>query len=137
VSLNSEPFCLRVQLTGHSGGIYNTGDLTLARSLVDNDCEGAIISGGYNIESPGDTCSFDQSTDLFDVSAMELNLGELADNGGSTMTHKPGDGGLGIGSHAIDRIPVADCGVDTDQRGQPRPETGGTMCDVGAFEVQP
>jgi hypothetical protein len=47
------------------------------------------------------------------------------------------------GSVAIDQVPEADC-VDadgapltTDQRGEPRPETGGTMCDLGAFEVQP
>jgi hypothetical protein len=45
------------------------------------------------------------------------------------------------GSVAIDVIPEAAC-VDADgepltedQRGEPRP--GGTMCDVGAFEVQP
>ena len=38
-------------------------------------------------------------------------------------------------SVAIDQIPVVDCEVDEDQRGEPRP--GGTMCDVGAFEVQP
>jgi hypothetical protein len=44
---------------------------------------------------------------------------------------------LGEGSVAIDAIPQAECEVDTDQRGQPRPETGGTECDVGAFEVQP
>jgi hypothetical protein len=25
---------------------------------------------------------------------------------------------------------------EADQRGEPRPETGGTMCDIGAFEVQ-
>jgi hypothetical protein len=50
---------------------------------------------------------------------------------------------LGAGSVAIDHIPAVDC-VDadsaqltTDQRGEPRPETGGTMCDVGAFELQP
>ena len=49
----------------------------------------------------------------------------------------------GEGSVAIDVIPEVEC-VDangepltTDQRGEPRPETGGTMCDVGAFEVQP
>jgi hypothetical protein len=29
------------------------------------------------------------------------------------------------------------CEVETDQRGEPRPETGGTLCDVGSFEVQP
>ena len=27
------------------------------------------------------------------------------------------------------------CAADKNQRGEPRP--GGTMCDVGAFEVQP
>jgi len=44
---------------------------------------------------------------------------------------------------ADDVIPATDC-VDAigepltaDQRGQPRQETGSTMCDVGAFEVQP
>jgi len=45
------------------------------------------------------------------------------------------------GSVAIDVIPEAAC-VDadgepltTDQRGEPRPEAGGSMCDVGAFEL--
>jgi hypothetical protein len=33
-------------------------------------------------------------------------------------------------------IPADMCEVDEDQRGEPRPETDGTMCDVGAFEVQ-
>ena len=93
-------------------------------------------SGGNNIESPGNTCGFDQATDQVNVKAEQLNLGPLQDNGGPTQTHA-----LGAGSVAIDPIPEAEC-VDadgepltTDQRGEPRP--GGTMCDVGAFEVQP
>jgi hypothetical protein len=60
------------------------------------------------------------------------------DVGEPTETHALGDGSV-----AIDVIPEEDC-VDadgarltTDQRGEPRPETGGTMCDVGAFEAQP
>ena len=55
-------------------------------------------------------------------------MGPLADNGGPTDTH-----GLLEGSVAIDQIPAVDCGVDEDQRGFPRD----SMCDVGAFEVQP
>jgi hypothetical protein len=96
------------------------------------------VSDGYNIEVGGDSCGFDATGDQINVSAEALNLGPLADNGGPTMTHA-----LGAGSVAIDWIPEADCvdadgqPVTTDQRGQPRPETGGTMCDVGAFEVQP
>jgi hypothetical protein len=106
--------------------------------LVDGGCAGSIESGGHNIESPGDTCNFDQLTDQVDVTAEQLNLGPLQHNGGPTETHA-----LGAGSVAIDQVPADEC-VDTDgaplttdQRGEPRPETGGSMCDVGAFEVQP
>jgi hypothetical protein len=122
------------------GGIFNDGTLTLTNTLVDNDCvlPASIVSGGGNLESPGNTCGFDQSTDQVNVTAEQLALGPLQDNGGPTMTHA-----LGAGSVAIDKIAEEDC-VDadgepltTDQRGEPRPETGGTMCDVGAFEVQP
>jgi hypothetical protein len=122
-------------------GICNRtdGTLTLTNTLVDNDCDGATnASAGHNLESPGDTCGFDHPTDQVNVTAEQLQLGPLQDNGGPTMTHA-----LLPGSVAIDKIAEADC-VDadgepltTDQRGEPRPETGGTMCDVGAFEVQP
>ena len=121
-----------------SGKIQNrsVGTSTLAGSLVDGDCEGAMTSGGYNIESPGDTCGFDQEGDQANVSAELLNLGALADNDGPTMTHKPGDGGFGEGSAALDQIPEADCKVATDQRGQPRPAGTDSKCDVGSLEVQ-
>jgi len=115
----------------------------IANTLIEGDCDHTTfgsnlpwVSNGHNIESPGDTCGFNQDTDQVNVTAEQLNLGPLADNGGPTMTHA-----LGAGSVAIDQIPELDC-VDadgapltTDQRGEPRP--GGTMCDVGAFEVQP
>jgi hypothetical protein len=131
-----------------SGGIYaGSSDPTpfvgvvsikAAASLIDGECKvgnGVVTwtSNGYNIESPGNTCGFDQSTDMSGVSANDLNLGELADNGGPTMTHALQT--IPVVSVAIDQIPAVDCEVDKDQRGQPRP--GGTMCDVGAFEVQP
>jgi len=57
-----------------------------------------------------------------------LNLGPLADNGGPTRTIA-----LGLGSVAID---AGSCLQVTDQRGLPRPGTGGTLCDSGAFELQ-
>jgi hypothetical protein len=115
--------------------IYVDGTLTMRNSIIDGVCSvggvaGSIVSSGYNLESPGDTCGFDAPTDLVNVSADDLKLGELADNDGPTMTHA-----LEAGSVAIDVIPQAMCEADDDQRGEPRP--GGTMCDVGAFEVQP
>ena len=110
--------------------------VTTTATLMDGACaqQGAATwtSNGYNVESPGNSCRFDQATDQFDVTAAELNLGPLQDYGGTTETHA-----LGAGSVAIDHIPAVDCEVTEDQRGQSRPETGGTMCDVGAFEVQP
>jgi hypothetical protein len=129
-------------------GIFHTDQdepnsvVEVVGTLVEGDCviEGGatLASNGYNIETPGDTCGFDQASDQVNVTGEQLNLGPLQDNGGPTMTHA-----LGAGSVAIDQIPAEDCldaegqPLTTDQRGEPRPETGGTMCDVGAFEVQP
>jgi predicted outer membrane repeat protein len=114
------------------------GTVTIIGSLVQGDCHiespAEHISRGYNIESPGNTCSFDEGTDQVNVSAEDLHLGPLADNGGPTMTHA-----LGESSVAIDVIPGAECldadgqPLTTDQRGEPRD----SMCDVGAFEVKP
>ena len=96
---------------------------------TDGDCDArsSITSNGSNIESPGNTCGFDQATDEVDVAEGQLNLGPLQDNGGPTMTHA-----LLPGSVAIDVIPADMCEVDEDQRGEPRD----SMCDVGAFEEQ-
>jgi hypothetical protein len=111
----------------------NAARLSVANSLIEGDCvtedNATVVSNGYNVESPGDTCGFDpDGTDQVNVSADDLKLGPLQDNGGPTMTHA-----LGAGSVAIDQIPAVDCEVTEDQRGFPRD----SMCDVGAFEVQP
>jgi hypothetical protein len=107
--------------------------VTLANTLVANppmaNCSGAVATGGGNLESPGDTCGLTDPSDQVNVSAGELALGPLADNGGGTQTHALLDG-----SFAIDAAILASCPL-TDQRGEPRPEPGGTACDVGAFEA--
>ena len=81
-----------------------------ANTLIDGDCSfnppeerpGVQVSNGYNIESTGDTCGFDQSTDMPGMSADDLKLGELADNGGPTMTHALPDLNLITMSEALD-----------------------------------
>ena len=114
---------------GGKGCDFPENDITITNSVVDK-CEGvAPVSNGYNIESPGDTCGFDQEGDQVDVTEGELNLGPLQDNGGPTETHA-----LLLGSVAIDAIPADMCEVTEDQRGVTRPQ--GTMCDVGAFELE-
>lgn len=144
VSGNTSP--LGVGGISNSTGALAMGvTLAISGSLIDGDCRegtGTITSIGHNLESPGDTCGFDQSGDQSGVSEEQLNLGPLADNRGPTQTHKPGDGGFGAGSFAIDQIPGTACldadgvALIVDQRGEARPESGGSMCDVGAVEVQ-
>ena len=105
--------------------------MTMSGSVIDGECAGtAVGSSGYNIESPGDTCSLDQMSDVSGISASALGLGPLRDNGGATETHA-----LMGGSAALDRIPPGYCEVDEDQRGVARPQ--GDQCDVGAFELEP
>ena len=120
--------------------IHNNATAITKNSVIEGSCSGStpLESGGYNIESPGDTCGFDpDGTDQVNVSADDLNLGELANNGGPTMTHAllPGSPPDVPASVAIDAIPAVACQVDKDQRGEPRPVGDG--CDVGSFERQP
>jgi hypothetical protein len=118
----------------NSANISATVTMTIQDTLVEGACggPGAVVSEAHNIESPGDTCGFSRSTDHVNINAEDLKLEPLQDNGGPTETHA-----LGAGSIAIDVIPGDLCEADKDQRGRPRPETDGGMCDVGAFEVQP
>jgi hypothetical protein len=120
----------------HGGDVaqYHQVPAVITNTLIDGSCflhSGTITSAGYNIESTGDTCGFGEATDQVRISANELALGPLQDNGGPTETHVPD-----AGSAAVDAIPSSMCEVDVDQRGEPRPETGGTRCDVGAVELR-
>jgi len=128
---------------GNSGELFqgihqDQGFMTFRDTLIADPCTGRRTnewtSEGGNVESPGDTCGFDRPTDQVNVGADDLKLGPLQENGGPTETHALGDGSV-----AIDVIPEAECldadgdPLTTDQRGFPRD----SMCDVGAFEVQP
>jgi hypothetical protein len=138
VSIESTATLTSCTISGNDGavlGIYPDGMVTFTNTVIDGRCDqggGIATSNGYNIESPGNTCRFIEEGDQVSITESQLNLGELADNDGPAMTHKPGPG-----SAAIDQIPGDACDLTEDQRGQPRPETDGTMCDVGSVEVQP
>jgi hypothetical protein len=136
-------FNLRDSLTLTNSTVFDDifavgpGSVTSTATVIVGRCseewpydEVTWVSNGYNVT--GWECYFDQPTDQVSVSAEDMKLGPLQDDGGPTMTHA-----LLPGSVATDQIPAVDCGVTTDQRGEPRPEPGGTRCDVGAFEVQP
>ena len=115
-----------------ASGIFNNNGTVNARNVI---FSGSVCANG---SSPGtwnpSGSNFDSATScatLFGsnfTSNATLNLGALADNGGTTQTRA-----MGAGSAAIDAVALADCSQATDQRGVARPQ--GTLCDAGSFEV--
>jgi hypothetical protein len=90
----------------------------------------SFLSRGYNLIGDGNaTGAFNQTGDTTGVS--DPKLGDLADNGGPTMTHA-----LLTDSPAIDKGPPSTACPPpaTDQRGVSRPQ--GSACDIGAFELE-
>ena len=90
---------LNSTISGGVGKPSADGMLTATGSVIVGTCvDNIVISGGYNIESPGNTCGFVQTGDQ--PSVPDPMLGPLQDNGGPTETHA-----LLPGSPAINQIP--------------------------------
>jgi len=139
--------------TGLCGGLRNTGICTLRNTIVAlntnisplnyiPNLDGTYASTGYNVigdlGAQVDNPSFTATTgDQTGVTAAQLNLGPLQDNGGPVLTRA-----LLAGSFAIDKGHSS--GSSVDARGLTRPcdlatianASGGDGADVGAFEVQ-
>ena len=112
---------------GGAENLANSGEMQLSYSLISNgqpNCfmPRSAVSNGHNIES-GASCGLDPAKDIMNINP---EIGPLAQNGGSTLTHAlpPGSPALDIGSSAA---------VDRDQRGIPRPQ--GRGFDAGAYEL--
>ena len=111
----------------------------VANSTVGPDVRGVITSQGYNIMGDTRGAIITPTTgDQIGVSAAQLKLGPLQDNGGATPTMAPQ-----CGSVAIDKG-IANS-LSTDQRGagfartvdDPTIADAADGTDVGAFELQP
>lgn len=134
------------------GGISNTnsGTVNLKSTIValnaaltsGPDLDGAINSQGYNVVGTTSGATIVATTgDQFGVTAAQLKLDPLGNNGGPTQTMA-----LESGSVAIDHG-INSSSLTTDQRsvGFARTfddplvtnATGGDGTDVGAFEAQP
>jgi len=120
-----------------NGSITNNLRNTIVANNSGGNCNKALTtSAGYNLESPTNTCGFTGTGDQNGVTAGNLNIGALADNGGPTQTHA-----LLAGSFAIDAGTTTGA-LATDQRGIARgydgdgtpnsPVTGDY--DIGAYE---
>ena len=108
-------------LSIHNSVLYGNGALDLQ-----ND-GGTLTSAGYNIIG---ALSGSSGLAVNDRVGVNPQLGALADNGGSTLTHA-----LLAGSPAIN---TGDPNIKDgfDQRGNGFPRVRGGVVDVGAFEVQ-
>ena len=135
-----------VTVTGNQadggGGIQGNGaTLTIANSIVYGntgttegpDCNGSIVSGGYNLFGTVSDCSLSGDTGS-NIVGQDPQLEALDDNGGPTETmaipassspayNAANPAAPGSGSPA--------CAVD-DQREAPR---GDARCDIGAYEA--
>ncbi|MHB1426202.1 MAG: choice-of-anchor Q domain-containing protein [Gemmataceae bacterium] len=134
--------------TGNGGGYFAASGSTntIANTIIDLDTAstaGADVSGafismnnaGHNIlgSSTGSTGFSPSFGDKIGVTAAQLNLGPLQNNGGPTLTNAllAGSAAIGAGNNAL--VPST---LTTDQRGTGFARiTFGTV-DVGAFQVQ-
>jgi hypothetical protein len=115
-----------------TGAISRAAAVTAKATIVSGNtgatnCDAPVASSSYSLEGPS---SGDMSCG-FDLPSADPQLAPLADNGGPTETQA-----LPASSPAVDAVPVAKCPTKVDQRGEPRPDNGKSVCDVGAFELQ-
>jgi hypothetical protein len=116
--------------SNQSGVAVTGGSATVTGTILsDNNtnCAGSITDLGYNLDNT-DECNFVLASDLVDDSPA---LGALASNGGPTQTMLPS-----LSSPVIDAgATIANGCPTTDQRGDSRPDGGGTNpCDIGSVE---
>jgi hypothetical protein len=113
---------------------------TIANSIVatnvapvDPDVQGAFTSTGNNLLGTiGSATGFTNPTDQAGITAAQLNLAPLANNGGNTLTYA-----LKPGSIALDAGSLAQAAPSpNDQRGPGFSRVAGASVDVGAFEFQ-
>ncbi|PKL96757.1 MAG: hypothetical protein CVV18_00400 [Gammaproteobacteria bacterium HGW-Gammaproteobacteria-8] len=124
---------------------------TISAGNVPNDCEGNVVSGGFNLTGQGTGCPTDGPGDQ---AVADAGLGPLQNNGGGTQTIQPLPGSPAIDNGSTDLDPIA-AGLlqdvssvmmallqDSDQRGHARrydalslPAPPGDRSDSGAVEV--
>ena len=125
-----------IAANGGTGLDTGSGEASVQNTVIARNlqgCAGRISSKGYNVTD--DTrCGFQQTGDQ---TTDDPRLGELANNGGATLTLAPTGGSpvIDAGDPAGCADPASGGMLTTDQRGARRPAGG--RCDVGAFETQP
>lgn len=90
-----------------------------------------LTDSGYNLESDtAATCGFTAQSD--DLTGVNPGLRRLGDYGGPTLTAPPSPSSILLRSS-----PPSPCAAGLDQRGVPRPQQAGGLCDIGAVQYAP
>ena len=129
-------------LSGNSatagGAVYNLGGgVTLAGSLLAANTPGAncagtktppVTDGQYNVADDS-SCGFGPKSISNSKTIGTLTLAANGSTGPQTAA-------ITTSSSAFGAVPKSACTLTTDERGFPRPGTGFSNCDAGAFELQ-
>lgn len=122
----------------NAGGSYDgnfNGGTGFGASILNAGCGRTIRDRGYN-RAGGTGCGLSAATSQQGVT---VSVAQLSFNGGSTMNHAIDNTDVLV----YDQVPsgTLGCGtspMDIDQRTATRPDpTGGTNCDIGAYEYDP
>jgi len=118
------------------------GNSTIRNSIlagnVGDDCNGNLLSAGYNLVQNITDCSLlDLPDGGNDITGLSAKLRPLGDYGGPTPTMDlmPGSPAINAGNPAGCKDSTGSL-ITTDQRGFPRPHPPSGRCDIGAVEVQ-
>jgi hypothetical protein len=140
-ALTAPPVHVQAQLVpaqvSAGGTITSFGTVITQPAFAFVNCQsnGNKITNGYNFANDT-SCGFTGTGDR-QGAGLDAQLGQLADNGGPTLTLLPA-----TSSPLVNAIPATACqsdgaaGIAIDQRSLVRPGTGTTACDIGAVELQ-
>jgi len=112
---------------------YMYASTEISNTLVSGntlDCDGPLVSGGYNLIQNTSGCEISGNTQG-NITGQDPHLGPLANNGGPTLSHA-----LLRASVAINAgDPTFRPPPDYDQRGAEFPRVVGGIVDIGAIEM--
>ena len=116
------------------GSVVHIKNTILAGNLVasgQNDCNGNILSDGYNLLQTVGHCTIGGET-IGNLLGVDARLAPLADYGGLTLTYALHQDSLAVDAGSCTGI--ASQPIKVDQRGVPRPQFA--ACDIGAYEFR-
>lgn len=129
--------------SNEGGGVLNLGSMTVDSSIIalntaptGPNLSGTVASLGHNVVGDVSGSTFIPTTgDQIGVTAAQLKLGPLANNGGPTQTMElcMDSVAIGAGDNAVLDPPLS---LTTDQRGRGFRRRTGLQVDVGAYEVR-